>query len=179
MKKLGLIFKEASQEIIKNRLKESSAFLVVRYAGLSSPDLTLLRQALKGARAGMFVVKNSLARRALKDTGFEDIVKSIEGPCGFVFMREEPVGISKILYTFAKEHELLQFAGGMFNNRLIDKQDIESMAKLPPRDVLIAQVVGGIKSPIMGLVFVLSGTLRKLVSCLDQIAKKKSSRPAV
>ena len=179
MKKLGRIFKEASQEIIKNRLKESSAFLVVKYSGLSSPDLTVLRQALKGARAGMFVVKNTVARRALKDIGLEDIVQYIEGPCGFVFMREEPVGVSKILYTFAKEHELLQFAGGMFNNRPIDKKDVEFMAKLPSRDVLIAQVVGGIKSPITGLVFVLSGNLRKLVSCLDQIAKKKSSRPEV
>ncbi|MCX5713446.1 MAG: 50S ribosomal protein L10, partial [Candidatus Omnitrophica bacterium] len=96
MKKLGLIFKETQETLIRNHIKDSGIFLVVKYSGLSSPDLTSLRQTLKTVRANFFVVKNTVARRALKAIGFESMVKSIEGPCGLIFVQDEPVSASKI-----------------------------------------------------------------------------------
>lgn len=175
MKKIGLVVKETSEKIIKSNMKEAAGLFVVKYSGLSSPDLSSLRQALKGTRARLFVVKNSVAKRALKDSSMESLVKSVEGPCGFVFAKDGPVDASKVLYTFAKEHEQLKLEGGIFEDRLFAKIDIENMAKLPTKDALRAQVVGALNAPLAKLVFVLHGTIRKLVVCLDQIKKKKGA----
>ena len=151
MKKLGLVFKEVSENRIKNSLKESEAVFIVRYSGVASPALCSLRQTLKGSRASLFVVKNSVARRALKDSGLESLVKSIEGPCAVVFIKDEPVAVSKSLFDFVKEHEQLKVEIGSLKNKVLEKKDIEAMSKLPSREVLRAQVVMTLNSPISGL----------------------------
>lgn len=175
MKKLGLLFKETSEKYIKNRLKESNALLVIKYSGLSGPDLTSLRQNLKKSEAALFVVKNSVARRALTDAGLEILVKTIEGPCGLVFVKEEPVAPSRILCNFLKEHEQLKLEGGFLKDKFLEKKDIESMARLPSKEVLRLKVVMALNSPISGLVITLNRVLRKFVVCLEQIKQKKTS----
>ena len=175
MKKLGLIVKEASENRIKTNLKDAAAFFIVKYSGLSSPDMTALRQSLKDARANMFVVKNSVARRALKVSGADEIIKSIEGPCGLIFVNEEPIGASKALYTFSKDHEKLVLEAGFFAEKILAKKDIEALAKLPSKEVLRAQVVMTLNAPVRSFVMVLNQTLKKFVYCLDQIKQKKAS----
>jgi large subunit ribosomal protein L10 len=175
MKKLGLLVKEISESSIKQNIKDSESVFVIKYSGLSSPDICSLRQALHKANASLFVVRNTIARRALKECNRQDLVKTIDGPCGFVFVKEEPVGVSKILCDFTKDHEPLKLEGGFLQERILDKKDIEALAKLPSIDVLRAQVVGALKSPINGVVMVLSQTLRKFLYCLDQIKNKKGS----
>jgi large subunit ribosomal protein L10 len=176
MKKLGLIFKETSEKQIKNSIKDSTSVFVVKYSGLASPDITSLRQSLKNANADMLVVKNSVARRAFKSSGLESLVGLIEGPCGIVFAKDEPVAASKALYTFFKAHEQLKLEGGALKDKdkILDKKDIETLAKLPSKEVLRAQAVMTLKSPITGFVMVLNQALRKFVYCLDQIKNKKS-----
>jgi large subunit ribosomal protein L10 len=175
MKKIGLIIKEASENRIKNNLKDSNAFFIVKYSGLSSPDITTLRQSLKTARANLFVVKNSVARRALKTSGLEEMIKSLEGPCGLIFVNEEPIDASKVLYNFAKEHEQLKLQAGRLQDKILEKKDIESLAKLPDKQTLRTQAVITLKSPITSFVMVLHHTLQKFVICLDQIKQKKGN----
>lgn len=174
MKKIGLIFKETSEKQIKNRIKESDSLFIVKYSKLSSPDMTSLRMSLKNANADLFVVKNSVARRALKDSGLDTLLKNIEGPCGLIFAKDEPVGTSRILCDFAKDHEPLKLEGGIFKDKVLERKDIEAIAKLPSKDVLRAQVVMALNSNIVRLVMVLNGNLRKLVYCLEQVKSKKS-----
>jgi large subunit ribosomal protein L10 len=119
------------------------------------------------------VVKNSIARRALKDSGLDPLIKAIEGPCGLVFVQEEPVDASRVLYNFSREHESLKLAAGFLKDKLLEKKDIEALAKLPSREVLRAQVVMVLNAPISRLAMVLNQTLRKFVYCLDQIRQKK------
>ena len=123
MKKIGIIFKEASENRIKNSLKDSNAVIILKYSGLSSPDLSTLRQNLKSTNASLFVVKNSIACRALRSVGLEPLIKTIEGPCGMVFVRDEPVAISKVLCTFSKDHEQLKLEGGLLNNKFLEVKD--------------------------------------------------------
>jgi len=176
MKKLGALFKEVSEKSIESNLKEANSVFVVKYSGVASPDLSSLRQSLKGSGGRLFVVKNSVARRALKSSGMEPLIKSIEGPCGLIFSKDEPVGVSRLLYNFTKEHENLKLEGGLLKDRLLENKDIEALAKLPSQEVLRAQVVMTLKSPISGLVMVLSQTLKKFVYCLEQIKQKKGGR---
>lgn len=173
MEKLGLFVKEVSGKIIKENFKNSQSVIVIKYSGLSSPDLTALRMSLHAAQASLFVVRNTIARRALKELGREDLISSVDGPCGMVFVKDEPVSVSRLLCNFSKDHEKLQLEGGLLDDKLLTKKDIEALAKLPSKEVLRAQVVMGLKSPIFGLAIVLNGTLRKFVYCLDQIKNKK------
>jgi len=175
MKKIGLIVKETSRNRINDGLKGSDSVMVVGYSGLSSPDLTTLRKNLKGSRADLFVVKNSVARRALKGSDVEPLIKSIEGPCAVIFIKEEPVAASKVLFNFAKEHEQLKFAGGCLKDKILGIADIESMAKLPAKEVHRAQAVIALNAPIQKLVMSLKYTLSKLVICLDQVKTKKGN----
>ncbi|MFH0738601.1 MAG: 50S ribosomal protein L10 [Candidatus Omnitrophota bacterium] len=175
MKKLGSIFREASENRIKDYLKESRSVLVISYSKLTSPDLSSLRQILKATNVRVFVAKNSIARRALKESGLELLIKLIEGPCGLVFIKDEPVAASKALCDFSKSHENLKLEGGFFGDNILDVKDIQAFAKLPSKEVLRAQVVMTLKSPINGLVMVLKGNLRKVVYCLWQIKEKKNA----
>ncbi|MBU3958453.1 MAG: 50S ribosomal protein L10 [Candidatus Omnitrophica bacterium] len=175
MKKIGLLIKETSENHIKSNLKESSAFFVVKHSGLSSPDLSTLRQSLRSINATLFVVKNSIARRALKSSDLEDFNKLIEGPCGLVFVKEGPVDTCRLLYNFSREHVQLKIEGGLVKNRIIEKKDIEALAQLPSLEVLRTQLVVVLNSPILRLAIVLKQVLRKFVYCLDQIKQKKTS----
>jgi large subunit ribosomal protein L10 len=172
MKKLSTIFKEASETRIKKGLKDSEAFFVIKYSKLSGPDLNALRKSLRGIDSEMLVVRNNTARRALAGQN-EAILNFVQGPCGFVFSKKEPVEASKVLFNFTKDHAALILEGGLLKDKLLNSKDIEALAKLPSREVLLTKTVMAIKSPITGFVFVLKGNLRKLVFCLEQIKQKK------
>lgn len=175
MKKIGIIVKEVSEKRIKESVKNSDSMLVIGYSGISSPDITSLRKSLKGINSDFFVVKNSVARRALKDAGLENVVAKVEGPCGLIFIKDEPIDASKVLFTFFKEHESLQIEGGIFKEKVLERTDIEALSKLPNKDVMRAQLVMTLKAPLNKLVMVLNGNLKNLVNCLEQIKKKKSN----
>jgi large subunit ribosomal protein L10 len=174
MKKIGLLFKETSENRIKNSLKESDSVFIIKYSKISSPDITTLRQSLKNVNAALFVVKNTVARRALKESALESLIDSIEGPCGLVFVKEEPARVSKVLYKFSREHESVKLGSGFLKDKIIDTKDIVRLSQLPSREILITQTLIALKSPISGLVIVLSQTLRKFVLCLEKIKQKKA-----
>jgi len=173
MKKIGLTIKEASESRIKDTLKSSQGLIIIKYSGVSSPDMSSLRKSLKVSGSELFVVKNSIARRAMKGLGLDGIIKSIEAPCGMVFFKDEPVDVSRILCTFRKEHAKLVLEGGLLEEKLLTLKDIETMSVLPPKDILRAKVVVALNSPISKLVIVLNQTLKKFVVCIDQIKQKK------
>ncbi len=173
MKKIGLLVKEASESRIRNSFKLSKGLIIVKYSGVASPDMSGLRKMLKASGSDLFVVKNSVARRAMKELCLDDLIKSIETPCGLIFFKDEPVDTSRILCAFHKEHEKLILEGGILQEKLLTLKDIETMSKLPSKDVLRAQVVGALNGPIVKLAVVLNQTLKKFVYCLDQIRQKK------
>lgn len=173
MKKIGLLVKEASENRIKESFKSSKGLIIVKYSGVSSPDLSVLRKMLKTKGSNLFIVKNSIARRAVKELGLDGLIKSIETPCGMIFFKDEPVDTSKVLCDFRKEHDKLVLEGGLLQEKLLTSKDIENMSKLPSREVLLTQLVVGLNSPISKFVVVLSQTLKKFVYCLDQIKNSK------
>lgn len=174
MKKIGLIVKEASGNRIKTSLQEAVAVFIIKYPGLSSPDMSALRLALRAAKASFFVVKNSVARRVLKETSRDSLLKNIDGQCGFIFVKEEPVAVSKALWEFFKTHEKLKIEGGILADRILESKDIEAMSRLPSRGELRAQVVCALNAPIANLVMTLNQLTVNLVMCLDQIRQKKT-----
>ncbi|TAM42652.1 50S ribosomal protein L10 [bacterium] len=173
MKKIGLLVKETSENRIKDSFKSSKGLIIVKYSGVSSPDMSSLRKTLKGTGASLFVVKNTVARRAMKELGLNDLIPNVQSPCGMIFFKDEPVDTSRILCAFRKDHDKLILEGGYLVDRLLSQKDIEAMSKLPSKDILRAQVVMSLNSPITKFVIVLNQTLKKFVYCLDQIKASK------
>jgi len=101
----------------------------------------------------------------------------MSGPNGFTAVHEDPVAVAKVLKDFAKEkgNEALVIKGGILGDKVLEKEQLLALADLPPREVLLAQVVGTMAAPIQGLVTVLSGPARGLVTCLSQIKDQKEA----
>ncbi|MFH1281635.1 MAG: 50S ribosomal protein L10, partial [Candidatus Omnitrophota bacterium] len=161
MKKIGQLVKETSANRIKDSFKASQGLIIVKYSGVSSPDMSSLRKTLKGSGADLFVVKNSIARRVMKELGFEGLIPSIQAPCGMIFFKDEPVDTSRILCAFRKEHAKLILEGGLSDDKLLTLRDIEVMSTLPSKDALRGKLVATLNVPILKFVVVLNQTLKK------------------
>ena len=154
-----------------SQIQESEAIFAVDYRGISVPQAAELRTRLTEAGASFRVVKNTLTLLALDKAGAEDLKQLLEGPTAFTFVSAEgdPALAAKALAAFRREHEILEFKGGVMEGNELSVDQIQALARLPARDVLNAQVVGMIASPMTGLVRGLNQMIAGLVSQLRQI----------
>ena len=162
---------------IEKELKKRDIFFVVQHGRTPANLLDKLRAKLRTADSRYLVVKNTLAKKALEKTKLDSFSESIVGACGFAFSGGDPVLSSKILVDFAKENEGFKIQTGIVNGEVLGPDKIKTLAGLPSRKVLLARIAGGMQAPISRFVNVLSGVLRKVVTVLDAIAKKKGSAP--
>ena len=163
-----LIIKEVEKE-----LKGHPIFFVTQHAAVSGTSMDKLRAKLRKTNARYLVVKNSLGKKAFEKANLKQFSESFTGACGITFTAGDPVAPCKILVDFAKENEAFKIQTGYLNGQVVSLNDIKALASLPSREVLLARVVGGIQAPISGFVQVLAGTLRKMVTVLDAIAKQR------
>jgi len=173
MEKIGRLIRENSENEIRKNLKEVESVFVVGYSGLSGPAMNSLRHSLKTNRSNLFMVKNSVFRRVFQGSELAEFSKILQGPCGLVFVKDDILATCKVLSNFSKEHETFKIVGGILKNRILNKSDISILASIPGKEVLFMKIVMGLKSPVYGLVGVLSNTLKKFVIVLDQIKNKK------
>ena len=154
---------------LTERLKSADALLVADYRGLTNSQLASLRVELLNHGAKLTVVKNTLTRRAAEAAGAEGLLALLEGPTAIAFVEADgnPVAVAKALSDAAKETKILTLRGGVLSGNPISGADIESLAKLPPLDVLKAQLVGVIVAPLSQLVAVLNAPLQNLQALID------------
>ena len=136
---------------IKQRLETADAAVLTEYRGLTVTDIAALRAALRGAATDYKIFKNTLARRAAKDVGLDDLVGSLEGPVAIAFVRKDggdAVTAAKALRDFAKGNANLVLKGGMLGPRVLTTADVEALADVPPRDELLARLAGGFQAPM-------------------------------
>ncbi|MBI2432409.1 MAG: 50S ribosomal protein L10 [Candidatus Hydrogenedentes bacterium] len=169
--------KEASvAEFLKN-LGESEVAIATKYVGINVAQVTELRRRLREANVEYKVFKNTLSRIALREAGVEKAADCMQGPTAWAFCKD-PVTPAKILKQFGTEVKFVTMAGGVLSGRAVTGPQLEALASLPPRDVLIAQVVGTIAMPLRNCVGVLNALPRNLVNVLDQIRKQKEEGTA-
>lgn len=173
MEKIGKIFREYAQDYLTDNIKDTNCLFIVRYSGIKASELNLLRQDLKDSQSKLFVIKNSISNRVLKDMGLTEISRSLKGPCGIVFGKGDAVGASKVLYNFAKGNENLKIEAGMLQEKLLSQNEIIVLAKLPSKKVLHAKLAGTLQSPLNSFVWTLSGIIKKFVFVLERIKQKK------
>ncbi len=162
-------------EELAEALSKSPIVLLTDYKGLSVEEITKLRDELYEVNAKYRVAKNTLIKLAFKKAGLplEDIESSLEGNTALLYTEGDAVMALKALYKFIKETKKPVVKCGLMDGKFITEQDAKEFSKLPPRDVLLAQLVGQMQAPIYGLHAVLSGTLRKLLYALNAIKEKK------
>ena len=143
--------KSAVIENIMHRLQTADASVLTEYRGLTVTDLATLRAALRPASTDYKVYKNTLARRAASEAGLTEMAELLEGPVAIAFVRPEgdAVTAAKALRDFARTNPNLIVKGGMMGPRTLSVRDVETLADVPPRDVLLARLAGGFQAPLV------------------------------
>lgn len=160
---------------IAEKLRGNSAVLV-DYQGMNVAQSTQLRARSREAGVEFVVAKNTLTRMAADEAGVEDLSQYLVGPTALAFS-EDPVASAKLMAEFAEQVESFALKGGLLEgNRVLDEGEVAALSRLPGREQLLAQVVGGISSPLTGLVTVLNNTVQGLVVALNQIAEQKGAQ---
>ncbi len=162
-------------EEIKEKISSSQSMVLVDYRGLNVAQLTELRKRYRDAGVDYKVYKNTMMRFAFKELGLEDFNEYLKGPSAVAFGMNDPVSAAKVSTEFAKTNDKLEIKAGIVDGKVINAEGVKNLAELPPREVLIAQVLGGFNAPIQGFTNVLQGTIRGLAIALNAIAEKKSA----
>jgi large subunit ribosomal protein L10 len=162
--------KAAVIDEVADRIQGSQAIFAIDYRGLSVKQAVDLRRELTDAGTHFQVVKNRLTIRAADKAGAEDLKAFLEGPTALAFVQGDAAVAAKAIATFRKANNLLEFKGGTLEGDVLTIDQIESIAKLPARDVLHGQFVGVLASPLTCLVRGLASMIGGLASQLQQIA---------
>ncbi len=154
---------------LTERLRTTETLLVADYRGLTMPQIDELRSKLIEHGARFAVVKNTLTRRAAEAAGSDTLLALLEGPTAIAFLESDgdPVAVAKALVDAARETRVLEVRGGMLEGRPIEAAEIESLAKLPPLDVLRGQVLAAVIAPLTGIVALFTAPLQDLYGLID------------
>lgn len=167
--------KKAQVAELSAQLKEANVGVLVNYSGITVDKDTKLRKQLREAGCTYRVVKNSILSRAFNEVGISGLDDSFNGTTAIAIAKDDYVSAPKILTECAKDVETFSVKAGFIDGAIVDAAGIIALAKLPPKEVLVAQALGGLNAPIQGFANVLSGTIRGLAIVLNAIAEQKES----
>jgi large subunit ribosomal protein L10 len=165
--------KKADKELVvadlTERLRTSETLLVADYRGLTMPQIDTLRTKLLESGASFSVVKNTLGRRAAEAAGAEALLTLLEGPSAVAFLDADGdmVAAAKALADMARESKILAIKGGVLQGRAMTADEVQSLATLPPLDVLRGQVLAAIIAPVTALHGLVTAPVQNLIGLID------------
>ena len=165
---------------IKNlvaRFTEAKSVIFAHNKGLKVSEVTELRRKLRGQGGQLKVVKNRLAKLALKEAGITGIDQFFKGPVTIASSPTDAVAPAKVLVDFAKDHETIVLTGGFLAGEVLDLNRLKALAALPSREVLYAKLMGCLLNPARQLVTVLAAVPKQLVTVVDAVGKTKTTNP--
>ena len=175
------ITREKKEEIVARYVEEmsrSKAVFLTDYRGLSVANIQALRAKLREAQGGYMVVKNTLAQIALERVGWPTPEEMLTGPVAIGFAYVDMAAVAKLLTEYARETKILQVKGGIVEGKVLDAAQVAAVADLPPREVLMAQLLGLIQQPGARLAGMINATGSKLAATIKAYVDKLESAPA-
>jgi large subunit ribosomal protein L10 len=166
--------KEAIVREVKTYLEDSSYLLVADYSGLTVMDLAELRDSLRENESELHIVKNTFLRKAMEVVGWDDIATMLSGPTAMVTGSGEVTAVAKALEAFVKGHKSTAIKGGCLDGKTLSAADVDALAKVPPREVMLGMLVGTIAAPMTQLVGVFNQKLLSLLYVLKAVEDNKS-----
>ncbi|MEI6100674.1 MAG: 50S ribosomal protein L10 [Eubacteriales bacterium] len=175
MKEERLHAKEAIVEDIKEKFEQAKSIVLLDYRGLTVEQVTLLRDQMRSAGIEYKVIKNTMLTRAANELGIPGTEELFKGPTAVAFGLTDAAAPAKILVEFIKKVKKTEIKGGLLEGKVMDLDQIKYLAELPPREVLLAKLLGTLNAPASNLVGVLSGLPRALVCALNAIKEQKEA----
>jgi large subunit ribosomal protein L10 len=168
--------KEALVSDLRERVDRAPVLYLTDFTGLSVKAMTELRSSLKKSGAEYLVVKNRLAKRVFAESeDLPDISESLTGPTGFVFGYEDAAGAAKALSDFAKDHNKRPvFKLGVMENKILQPEQVEKIAQLPPREQLLAELAGAFEAPMAMLATALEAKLQETAGLIDALKEERA-----
>ena len=160
------ILKQKEEEVKKlaEKMKNSSLILLADYRGINVADVTELRKKLREANGSYNVIKNNITRRALAECNLEGLDEALVGPTAVITAEESYLDSLKAIYEYSKENDFYKIKAGVIDGKVVSSEELVTLAKLPSRETLIAQLAGA-----------LLGNISKLAVALEQKKKQKES----
>ena len=163
-------------EELANKYADSKLLIAAAYQGLSAEEMNELRSKVAAANGMINVVKNRLLKRVVPEEADSAFKELLTGANAIANTAEDVVALAKAIAEFAKENEKLEVKGGLLDySKAITPEDIKNLASLPPREILLAKLLGALQGPITNLAGIFNAMLGNTVRVLDQIAKVKES----
>lgn len=172
-----MITRAKKAEMLKNlreKLQRSEAVFVATFRGLKVSEVNEIRKLVREKGGEYRVFKNTLIRIGTENTSYQPVTELVEGPTALVFVYKDPVEIAKTLKEFVKTHPALELRGFVIKGKKYEAQAIDELVKLPPKEVLLAQLMGTLQAPLANFVGVLSAILRNFLYVLKAIEEKKA-----
>jgi large subunit ribosomal protein L10 len=176
--KMPAKYKYEQVEALRKKLCKTKAVFIAEYRGMTVIQSTMLRARVRAAGGEMKVAKNTLLEVAMKEENMTALPESlITGPNVYTMAYDDPTVVAKVLRDFSKEKTNKAFVlkGGVLGKSILDVRALESLADMPPREVVLGQVVRTIAAPISGFLNVLNGPVRGLLNVLNAIKEKKEN----
>lgn len=159
-------------------LQGATAVVLTDFTGLDVASVSELRTKCRAAGVHYKVIKNTLAKRAISASSLEPLATLLDGPNAWAIHATDQVTAAKVLSEFAKDHQNLKIRGGFVDGRVVTVEQIQALAKLPGREVLLAQTLAAMQAPLAGFAGVLTSLLRGFATAVDAYAKKRTESGA-